>query len=212
MRDNRGFTLIEMLIVVALIMIMTAILLARTNAMGRQATLNISTADIVSLIREARQDSVAIEGVVHSGSTYYPSYGVHFDVLAPSQAILYADCVADDSANSIPPIVDANDSFYFDQANCAFPSTQKTYAIPEGVTIDRIEASYLEGGVTVSTAPEEVSMLFLRPEPTVWITVRESGTRKVLSAGEVTVVLQDSTTGNERTVTFSTNAVVANTN
>lgn len=211
MQKNRGFTLLEMLIVITLILIMTSILLARTTTLTRQATLNIAAADIVSLVREARQDSISIEGVHVGGTTFFPSYGAHFDTNSSNNttAILYADCVADDTQDTVPPVVDISDSFHFDQANCpSFSTTRRVYTLPAGIRINRIEAEYLDGTV-VTTSPDEASVLFLRPEPTVWITLRESGVRKIPAAGEVRVVLRDANSGLERGIIITTNGGVA---
>lgn len=72
---NRGFTLVEMLVVVSIIGIITGIMVLRYNQFDSQFLLRGLAYDVALSIREAQALSISVMG---SGGSFEYGYGVHF--------------------------------------------------------------------------------------------------------------------------------------
>lgn len=68
---HRGFTLIELLVVVAILLIVASIVVSSFSRFNKITILNNSVAEVVSLLNEARSNTVA--------SRNDERYGVHFE-------------------------------------------------------------------------------------------------------------------------------------
>lgn len=91
-QTNRGFTLIEMIVVIALITVLTTIILFNSSRLN-SATLVSNTAYEIGLI--VRESQIAGLGVKASksgnSSVFSSSHGVHFNLNTPSKVILFGD-------------------------------------------------------------------------------------------------------------------------
>ena len=88
--SSRGFTLIEMLVVVAVIVIITATVLANNNKFGGVVQLQNLAYDIALSTREAQVYGVS---TLHFHSTFNSPFGVHYDLSSPLQYTIFADAV-----------------------------------------------------------------------------------------------------------------------
>lgn len=122
---KKGFTLAELLIVIAIILILLAIALPEFNNIRDRQILNSATADVVSAIREASSRTRA--------SLDSSSYGVYFDT-NNNQLIIFKTNIYDpNSADNeiielLNPVIlsnveltDGAQSFYFERLT-GFPS------------------------------------------------------------------------------------------
>ena len=95
---NKGFTIIEMLVIIGILSLISAILIINIHTGGQQVILFREQAKIVSILSRAKSLSVAT-----FGKTGVPcGYGVHFE--APSTFLIFKDladnCQASDQKYS----------------------------------------------------------------------------------------------------------------
>ncbi len=90
-KKNKGFTLVELIVSLAIFAFMTAFLVAKYGTFNQGVLLTNLAYDVAITIRSAQTYGLNVQGTSASGSTLfiYP-YGVHFDK-GSSQFILYTD-------------------------------------------------------------------------------------------------------------------------
>lgn len=208
-----GFTLLELLVVVAIIGVIASVTFVRSDLMESDADIKSATGQIVNMAKRARQQSISV--AEYRG--IFPSYGLHLE-RGDDSFTIYANCIPDDNENNT---VDHDDNFaYNDDAHsiCAsvmsgsFDSsdaaTVDVIDLNEGAFIHKIESKVTDGSYN---EVENVSINYLRPEPTVWMTtnVEIAGlSESVIPAGEVKVTIRDKAERFEKDVIFYTTALV----
>ncbi len=93
MNVRKAFTLIELVIVLAIFSVMTVLLFANSNRFGADTALTNSVYDTMLSIRQAQTYSVAVHSV--DATSFRGAYGVHVDIDNPRRIILFADTSAD---------------------------------------------------------------------------------------------------------------------
>ncbi len=86
-RRNSGFTLIEMIVVVAIVLIMSAIVLGNLPAFRDKTSLDLVAQEVAITIRQAQVFGISTR--VAGGS--FPSHGIYFDSSVKDQFVLFAD-------------------------------------------------------------------------------------------------------------------------
>ena len=101
--SNKGFTLIEMLVALAIIVVILAVSIAAIPQFLGARTLDAAVSDTISLLEEARQLTLASKDPDTTDGTIEGSqYGVYFDISAtPHRATLF-------SGSSFDPVAPAN--------------------------------------------------------------------------------------------------------
>jgi prepilin-type N-terminal cleavage/methylation domain-containing protein len=89
-RFVRGFTLVELIISIAIMVTMTVLLLANYPESAVRITLINSTHKLALLVREAQVRGSAIDSLNSS----IGGYGVHASLATPNQIVLFRDVVA----------------------------------------------------------------------------------------------------------------------
>ncbi|MDP2668717.1 MAG: type II secretion system protein [bacterium] len=196
MHSNKraGFSLTEILIVVGIITLMSAMILARIPAIRMQARLSTTSSNIQRIIREAQRRSTSIVEF-KAGSGMYPSYGVFFDTASPAQIILYADCIIDDDGNGV---VNNNDNFTFTQSSADCVGTNglvKTELFEEGLMIKAVRIFSVNPAS--GTPQTKGSVEYLRPEPSIWIS-DQNGT--LIGSGGMAIDIADETNTYKKTI------------
>ncbi len=159
----RGFTLVELLTVIAIIFILTGLVLSNLRSARDHAAAEQAALDLIALMREARQNSLAVRE--HAGM--YPSYGVYVKK-GESTAVLFADCKADDDAAGSNSL-NKHDTFDYtgtkEQENCGAGNTDvERLTFAGGVIVEDIEADTIVHKDNIT----HFSVQFLQPEPTLW--------------------------------------------
>ena len=214
-----GFTLVELLIVVAIMGMIASVTMVSMDLLKADTEIRAAANQIINQSKKARQNSLSVaeyEGI-------FPSYGLHFE-RGDSEIIYYVNCIADDNGDGV---VNHEDNFAYN-AQAHSDCVERTGIYQSDLAL--VETVELEGGVFIhnievvvepgsdGTDLAKFSMNFLRPEPTVWITVSPSipvqfpdgVTRytEVIPAGYVKVTLRDRAEKYEKDVIFYTTTLI----
>ena len=145
--QSRGFTLVEMITVVAIILIMTAILLGNLPNFRDKTSLDLIAQEIAVTIRQAQ---VFGSGTRTAGDSKFRSYGVYLDSSQIDNFIIFAD-------SSDPP----NGRYNAVTGGCQTVGTEcrEQFFLNRGVVITGLE--YCSG--TCSPYSGILNITFLRP-------------------------------------------------
>jgi prepilin-type N-terminal cleavage/methylation domain-containing protein len=215
--SQRGFTLLELLMVVAIMSIIAAVTLVRTDLLQSDAEINSAGQQIINMAKRARQQSISVseyEGI-------FPSYGLYFDTSEPNQFIIYANCIPDDNGDGK---VDHDDNFGYNDlghSDCHNAINDAGGSSPGPTTAATVEVVELENRAKIKNIEikiknetpvsglESVSVNYLRPEPTVWIApIPQVGTEKIVPVGYVKITIMDKAERYEKDIYFYTSALV----
>lgn len=140
---NKGFTLLELNLTIAILVIITASLLISYPNLSAITSLKKTSQDIVLAIREAQVYSLSVKAF--GVAEYYKGYGIHFDIAQPNSLIIFSD-------------FDPEDRDYQVSENL------QTFAIQ---TKDKIgDLCGINGGVE-TCGLNQLDIIFLRPNPIV---------------------------------------------
>lgn len=196
---SRGFTLIELLVVISIIVLMSSMLLARTTRLNSSVRIDASVQTVLAAFREARHNSIA---VVAFGGSQFPSYGIYAGA-GESTLTMYADCEGNDNGDDA---IDNGDSFHQGDDSCGGGNTADVTTLEPGVSVSEIGFRRYGQDPLVTTS-DAVSILFMRPEPVVWVVTEEGGTTIVQPNSTVYITLHDSRSNDERVVEVNTNGI-----
>jgi len=153
----RGFTLIEMLVVLAIIVVLTAIILFGQVNFNRTLSLNNAAYDIALSIRQAQSYGLSSQAF---GGVNNPGYGVYFYAPVPETSyVLFADTSPTVAANAQPDARPGNGIY-----NSSTELVQN-YTLNNGFTI-RAFCAYSSSHGKVCTGADgltALSITFSRP-------------------------------------------------
>ena len=169
----RGFSLVEMLVVLSIIVVVTLIAVMGQSTFNRSLLLTDTTYTIAFSVREAQ--TLGLSSRI-SGSVYGAGYGVRFSTLTPTSYILFADtspaapgstqsglCLGHTQPSTSPESHPGN--CIYDQS--ATPAELvRTYSLSRGFNIYKFCGSALVGGaLRCSTTGdfETMHITFMRP-------------------------------------------------
>jgi len=190
-RTQRGFTLIEMMVVVAIIVLITGIVLANNNRFGGEVLLQNLAYDMALSIREAQVYGISVQ---RFNGTFGSAYGMHFQAdsgTGPSTYVLFADALT------------PADGLY----ECPSPGTSDcelvdSTTISAGYEIQSLCATPPTGS-EVCDLPD-LDVTFKRPEPDAYIrTTQYSGLNQ-----SARIILQ-SPKGDTKTIVIETNGQIS---
>ncbi|HVX91419.1 MAG TPA: prepilin-type N-terminal cleavage/methylation domain-containing protein [Candidatus Paceibacterota bacterium] len=168
-RHPGGFTLIEMLVVLAIIIIVTAIALAGQSGFNRTEALNNMAYDIGLTIRQAESYGISniINGVGLNVGTNIP-YGVAFDTGWPASFVMFGDTDPDNCDSDSKPDCQLGDHKYSSN-----DTTVQTYALNNGFTIHAFCVSGPQTSCTTGNL-QKLAITFSRPNARVTIAAKNS--------------------------------------
>jgi len=152
----RGFTLVEMMVVMAVFVIISTVTLAGNSRFGGNVTLETLAYDIALSVRQAQVYGIAVRRSDLGTSEFSRAYGIHIDRSFPATYQLFADIAPGDGLYSCP---DAGD-----------PSTC------ELVQNTTMQGGFIIYDVCVTPVGQsemcgltELNIVFKRPEPDAYI-------------------------------------------
>jgi prepilin-type N-terminal cleavage/methylation domain-containing protein len=189
---KQGFTLIELMVTVTIMLIMTSIIFFNYNKFNDSTLLNSFAYDMSLTIRQAQIFGVAVREAGNNqvtpistnsvGSNFVSPYGVHFDQAAGvlSPFLLF---------------VDSDKNRKFDNAG---DSTLQSYTFQRGIKLKDLVVVDAIGSHSVAT----LDITFVRPDPEAVIRGYDSGGNIVGngSPSSAQVVLQNSDDSIEKIV------------
>ena len=173
-----GFTLIEMITVIAIFAVMAGVVLFSGSKFNDTVTLENLTQDVALSIREAQVKAISGSTSSPFGEDFTPSYGVHFTV----------------NSNIFVHFVDLNDNDSYDETgtSCGTPTSEclKKITMQQGYKIESIcgkDIAMVGTGPCTPVVSGSVDILFTRPFPAPQITrvvppIEYSEMRLVLSS------------------------------
>src|SRR3989338_5083069 len=154
LRTNAGFTLIELVVVMGIIGVVSAVTLANNTRFGGSVLLQNLAYDIALSIRQAQVYGISVRSYGEGNFAAY--YGMHFDINDATRYKLFADV----SGTGI-----------YDPGKNVSPSP---YVIGRGYYIDGLCAP--AGADFLScTRVDQLDVVFRRPEPDARITAGSGG-------------------------------------
>ena len=140
--NNAGFTLVELLVSIFIILLMSGIIFANYRAGEQKFALQRSANKLAQDIRRAQQMAMSATecptGTVCMGQIPLGGYGIYLTIGTPESYILFADCDGD---------------YYYDGAS---EKIGDPIEFEEGIEID-------------SLSPSPLTIIFTPPDPTVTI-------------------------------------------
>ena len=163
----RGFSLIELLVVVAIFTLLSIVTIASNASFGERITLETLAYDVALSVRQAQVYGIAVQRFGSSGTDFDRGYGMHFDVsTGPSSATyeLFADTL---SGNGL----------YDDGELVAATTLRGGYRI--------VDLCVRPNGGSENCDISELNILFKRPEPDAYI--RSEDTSPTYELGRITI-------------------------
>jgi prepilin-type N-terminal cleavage/methylation domain-containing protein len=148
---QNGFTILELVISIAIFAIMSALLLARYGTFNQGILLDNLAYDIALTIRNAQSYGLNVRSSSRTANLFDKPYGVHFDVSDPNHFIFFVDTAGNGVYN---PSIDLDNDSIPDQ------DLAKT-TITRGSTISALCVN----GCSASTQVTSLDITFKRPDP-----------------------------------------------
>ena len=149
-----GFTLVEMLVVLAIFVVVTGIILANLPDFKSSTNLDLVAQQVALYVRGAQV--YAVGSVYQATGQQFPTYGIYFNnnaggFLGNNSFLLFGDSVADG----------AGDNFYT-STDCTPGSGEclERYKLPNGYTVSAIKSCV----GTSCTSRNSLAIVFKRPE------------------------------------------------
>lgn len=180
--SRRGFTLVEMLVVIFIISVISAVALMSGRQFDSSVFLTDTAYEVSLAIREAQSYGINVRGAGGDAGTFRTGYGIEFDNGNKTQFVLFADAF-EPSGESGNGIKDSGEEAI------------NTYALKRGLTIGRLcvynsgnSEKCSGGGINM------VTVVFTRPnpEPTIKPTPASGFCRNdKCSRAEITITTKD---------------------
>jgi prepilin-type N-terminal cleavage/methylation domain-containing protein len=174
MKKN-GFTIIELIVSVAIISLVTGIFLANYSSANRRTDLTMTAQKLVSDIRLAQSYALGLARYGSSGATHVPigGWGIYFNLinLGTDRYMIFAD----DNADT-----------YYSSGEAAETYGGQTVYLPKNIIIQSMQVA--------STGTDKVNVTFLPPDP---VTNINNG---VATGTSAVIVLKDVKTNSLKTI------------
>jgi prepilin-type N-terminal cleavage/methylation domain-containing protein len=195
----RGFTLIEMLVVLTIIVLITGIVLSGQQDFNRSLTVTDTAYTVALSIRQAQ--TFGLSSRTYNSSVTNAGYGVHFDTATPGAYLMFADVSHNAAVPAYCPVGTAGQPDA-KLGNCLFDAggneVAQNYKFGRGFTItqlcgrDTSGTTHCNTGGTVNDL-SGIDILFTRPNTSSIVTgLRSSAGNLQLRDAQLKVVAPNS--------------------
>jgi prepilin-type N-terminal cleavage/methylation domain-containing protein len=202
----RGFTLIEMVVVLAIIVLITAVTITGQSSFNKTLLLTDTTYSVAFSAREAQ--SYGLASRKFGASTNNPGYGLHFDRSMPGSYTFFADVV-----NTLHPFptgcpVGTPGTPSEKPGNCRFDAGDgivNKYTFSRGYTIKQFcgKTGSRQYCSTDSSPLTNMDLVFTRPNTSTMISGQVNGSGSPIAFSCALVVITDSSEEATRFVRIS---------
>jgi prepilin-type N-terminal cleavage/methylation domain-containing protein len=194
MEVKRGFTLVELMVVITIVTIITTAVVVQQNSWNDSLVVSTQAYELALMIRQAQIYSLGVrEDVAGSGDKFNVGYGVHFDS-TKTRYIFFADRDSGGGANEK----------YDSSPNEAV----ETKTFTRGVTIDRI-CGIKGGGENCSNPLSKIDISFFRPDTKANISFLNGGGNAAPGFGPPATIYLKSPGGKQYKVKVETNGQIS---
>ena len=198
-----GFSIIELLVAIAIFMILSGTFLLNYNKFNKRVTLDTLAHQVGQWVREAQVSAMSVKHAkIQTG--VFPGYGLHFSMLTPDRFVYFADL--DNDRQYDPPAIGQ-------KCGDAMVECEKEVPLLRGNTIASLCGDAPVGNSTSAAcgtldASNRFDITFMRPNPDATINgdLLGVGFPTAYSRARITVV---SVAGHRRTVEVWTTGQVS---
>ena len=123
-RRKKGFTIVELVVSIAIFALMTALVVSRYGSFNQNTLLTNMAYDLALTVRTAQTYGLSVKSADATSNNFAAAYGVHFDLKSPTTFTLF---------------IDENKNGFYDPASPGSPSGSdqsiSTYTITQGASI-----------------------------------------------------------------------------
>lgn len=204
----RGFSIIELIITVSIMMIVTSAVLFRQSKFSSDILITNMAYEVALSIREA--SVLGLSSQASSTIPYNTGYGVHFapgvDGVSPTSFINFVDI----SSRSLDaPIYDGDMSDFFNYFYDGGDAIDKNVDLTQGQSILGYCAYYTSWECFPANPEMEMSIVYARPNPDAHIRVGSDGSPDGVSYSEARIVVQSGLGDKCRTVVVSASGQIS---
>ena len=152
-RYKKGFTLIEMMIVLGIFVLITTLLLSNQKKFGTNIEVTNLAYDVALSIRQTQTYGLAVKNSGLASADFTSAYGIHFDSSTPSQYIIFFDRL-DPNSGTRNYVMDSGEE-------------SEIYTLRNGFTISDLCAG--------TCGLQKMDVVFVRPNPEAHITYTNGG-------------------------------------
>ncbi len=154
---SRGFSLVELLVVCAIIALVSGIMLANHTQYGGRVVLQNFAYDVALSIRQAQVYGISVKRFgVGASATFDRGYGMYFDLSNPSTYFLFADVSQNGRYDPLAP-TGSNELVSEYKINRGYKISELCYT-PSGGSGETCNT-------TTAGMPKQLHIVFKRPEP-----------------------------------------------
>lgn len=160
MKEHRGFTLIELIVVIGVTAVIASLLLANFPRFSRQIAVEREAGKLALALRRAQSYALAVrefnsafndDPFCTDPPVRFPGYGVFFDLSDPTHYLIYGDASCSKYYESLP-----------------WEETTESALLDGKIYLLSIKG-YDAGACSLGCDLNELSILYVRPDPAIWI-------------------------------------------
>lgn len=190
---SAGFTLVELLVVIGIMVIISSMVLANYNKYGGVVVLEQLGYDVALTMRQAQVYGISVQRF--QSSNFGAAYGVHVALSSANTYALFADAIQQNG-----------------KYDCPQPGTNncelvEAYTISPGYTIHDLCATSASGVETCGQST--IDVVFKRPEPDAWISVNGADCMGAGNCAEGARIVLSSPRGDTMSVSVTVNGQIS---